>query len=94
MARFDESVEGPNTLAQAGQVESLGAMPLFVLASARPSIVAGEGENVQEVWLELQRELAQLGAKGEIQTLKESGHYIQFDRPQVVTEAIRSVAAQ
>jgi len=90
MAWFDENVEGPNTLAQAGRYEDLGDIPLIVLASARPSIQA-KGRDLQDVWLALQQELTLLSANSEIRTLRESGHYIQFDQPQVVVEAVRDV---
>lgn len=91
MAWFDESVEAPNTLAQAGQYESLGDLPLIVLASARPTSVKVAGRDVQDTWLELQQELTLLSGNSEIRMLPESGHYIQFDQPQVVVEAVRDV---
>jgi len=85
MAWFDETVEGPNTLAQAGQYKSLGNIPLIVLAAARSS------QDLQEVWLELQQELTLLSENSEFRALQEAGHYIQYDQPQVVVEAIDSV---
>ena len=93
MAWFDESVEAPNTLAQAGQYEYLGDIPLIVLASARPASVATqvEGRDLQDTWLELQQELALLSENGDIKMLGGSGHYIQFDQPQEVVEAVRDV---
>ena len=91
MAWFDESVEWPNTLAQAGQVTSLGDIPLIVLASARPTSIQVEGQDVQDTWLELQQELATLSKNGELGTLRESGHYIQYDQPQAVVEAVGDV---
>jgi pimeloyl-ACP methyl ester carboxylesterase len=90
MTWFDENVEGPNTLAQAGQYEYLGDTPLIVLASARPSIQV-KGRDLQDVWLELQQELTLLSESSEFRTLQESGHYIQFDHPQKVVEAVRDV---
>jgi pimeloyl-ACP methyl ester carboxylesterase len=90
VAWFDESVEWPNTLAQAGQYEYLGDIPLIVLASARPSIQI-EGQDVQDTWLELQQELALLSQNSEVRMFRESGHYIQFDQPQAVVTAVREV---
>jgi pimeloyl-ACP methyl ester carboxylesterase len=84
MAWFDESVEAPNTLAQAGQYEHLGDIPLIILAAARSS------QDLQKVWLELQQELTLLSDSSEIRML-EAGHYIQFDQPTAVVEAIRDV---
>lgn len=91
MAWFDESVAAPDTLAQAGQVQDLGEMPLIVLASARPATVSFQGRDAQETWLALQQELALLSKTSEIELLPGSGHYIQFDQPQVVVEAIHRV---
>jgi len=42
MAWFDESVEWSNTLAQAGQVDHMGIIPLIVLASARPASITSQ----------------------------------------------------
>jgi pimeloyl-ACP methyl ester carboxylesterase len=90
MAWFDESVEAPNTLAQAGQYESLGDIPLIVLASARSSQDL-QNQDLQREWLELQQELTLLSENSEFRALQEAGHYIQFDQPQEVVEAVRDV---
>jgi hypothetical protein len=90
---FDESVEGPNTLAQSAQVQSLGDMPLIVLSSARPasSHIHIGGHDPQDLWLELQQELTLLSVNSEIRMLEESGHYIQFDQPEVVIDAVGDI---
>lgn len=96
MAWFDESVEASNTLIQAGQYEYLGEIPLIVLASARPSSVTSrvDGRDLQDTWLELQQELTLLSENSKIKLLEGSGHYIQFDQPEVVIEAIQEVVQQ
>jgi pimeloyl-ACP methyl ester carboxylesterase len=85
MAWFDESVKAPNTLAQAGQYEHLGDIPLIILAAARSS------QDLQKEWLELQQELTLLSDNSELRALQQAGHYIQFDQPQEVVEAVRDV---
>jgi pimeloyl-ACP methyl ester carboxylesterase len=90
MAWFDESVEAPNTLAQAGQYEHLDDIPLIVLAAARSSQNL-QNQNLQREWLELQQELTLLSNNSEIRMLEEAGHYIQFDQPTAVVEAVRDV---
>jgi pimeloyl-ACP methyl ester carboxylesterase len=90
MAWFDESVEAPNTLAQAGQYEHLGNFPLIVLAAARSSQDL-QKEYLQKEWLELQQELTLLSENSEFRALQKAGHYIQFDQPQEVIEAVRDV---
>lgn len=62
-------------LAQAGQVTSLGDIPLIVLASARPTSIQVEGQDVQDAWLELQQELAALSSNGELQMLRVGSLY-------------------
>ena len=88
MAWFEESVEAPTTLVQAGQYEYLGEIPLVVLASARPTSVQLDGRDLQDTWLKLQHDLTLLSQNSEIKILEESGHYIQFDQPKAVIEAI------
>jgi pimeloyl-ACP methyl ester carboxylesterase len=90
---FDESVEVRNILAQSGRYESLGDIPLIVLSSARPSLINTRpgDQDLQNTWLKLQQELTLLSGNSEIRMLKESGHYIQFDQPEVVVEAIRDI---
>jgi hypothetical protein len=93
MAWFDESVEAPNTLRQAGQYNSLGDIPLVVPAFTRPSKPV-DGNDLRNTWLELQQELTLLSENSKTKMLGESGHYIQFDQPKEVIEAIRAVVQQ
>lgn len=44
-------------------------------------------------WQEMQEDLARLSTSGKLVVATGSGHYIQFDRPDAVVDAIRSVAA-
>lgn len=93
IAFYDETIEGQVTLEQVGRVQKLGNIPLIVLLSARPSFNI-EGQNLQEIWLDLQEELTLLSDNSEIRKFSESGHYIQFDQPDVVIEAIRDIVRQ
>jgi pimeloyl-ACP methyl ester carboxylesterase len=91
LAWFDEEVESPNTLAQAGHYEYLGALPLIVLATSRPSPSLGDlGQKLDDLWLEMQRELLSLSENSEIR-IYEGGHYPQIQDPEVVIEAIQDV---
>ena len=67
IAWFDEYTEGQNTLMQAERYESLGTIPLIVLASARPSIQV-EGRDLQDTWLELQQELTYLSEAANLES--------------------------
>jgi pimeloyl-ACP methyl ester carboxylesterase len=91
MAWFDEEVEAPTTLAQAGQYEYLGDWPLIVLATSRPSPSLGDlGQKLDDLWLEMQRDLLSLSENSEIRIF-EGGHYPQLQDPDVVIEAIQDV---
>lgn len=91
MTWFDEKVESPNTLAQAGQYEYLGNWPLIVLATSGPSPSLGDlGQQLDDLWLELQRELLLLSENSEFRSY-EIGHYPQLQSPELVIEAIQDV---
>jgi pimeloyl-ACP methyl ester carboxylesterase len=91
MTWFDEKVESPNTLAQAGHYEYLGDFPLVVLATSRPSPSLGDlGQKLDDLWLEMQQELLSLSENSEIR-IYEGGHYPQLQDPDVVIEAIQDV---
>jgi pimeloyl-ACP methyl ester carboxylesterase len=89
MTWFDEKVEGPNTLAQAGQYEYLGDFPLIVIATSRPPSI-DRGQILDDLWLELQQELLLLSENSEIR-IYEGGHYPQLQSPELVIEAIQDV---
>jgi hypothetical protein len=91
MTWFDEKVESPNTLAQAGQYEYLGDWPLIVLATSGPSPSLGDlGQKLDDLWIELQRELLLLSANSEFRSY-EIGHYPQLQSPEVVIQAVQDV---
>ena len=91
MAWFDEKVEAPITLAQAGHYEYLGDWPLIVLATSGPSPSLGElGKKLDDLSLEMQRELLLLSENSEFRSY-EVGHYPQLQSPELVVEAIQDV---
>jgi pimeloyl-ACP methyl ester carboxylesterase len=94
MAWYDESVASPTTLAQSGLVKDLNDIRLIVLASARPTSVQVGNQNVQDYWRELQQELTELSENSELVELPDAGHYIQYERPEAVIEAIQAVVQQ
>jgi pimeloyl-ACP methyl ester carboxylesterase len=91
MTWFDEKVESPNTLAQAGHYGYLGDWPLIVLATSGPSPSLGDlGQKLDDLWLEMQRELLLLSENSEFRSY-EIGHYPQLQSPELVIEAIQDV---
>jgi pimeloyl-ACP methyl ester carboxylesterase len=75
------------------QRSPLRPMPLVVLAHGRPepSPPGWPGDEVERLWQQLQRELAQLVPGGRLVIATQSGHNIQDDQPELVLDAIRNV---
>lgn len=75
-------------------VTSLGDMPMIVLASSefrRRILDPRFGSYMQDMWHELQRDLARMSSNSKFVAVEDSGHFIQIDQPQVVTDAIREL---
>jgi pimeloyl-ACP methyl ester carboxylesterase len=84
--------------AQTASAGSLGNMPLAVLSRDPDSPQCDLPEDLvkpaSDAWRQMQRELAQLSTRGTQVIAKNSGHYIQLDRPDLVIEAIRKIVDQ
>jgi pimeloyl-ACP methyl ester carboxylesterase len=88
----------PESGVQAAASGSLGDLPLVVLShdpakpsAELPSDLAGP---TNDAWEKMQEEMAHLSTRGTQIIAKNSGHYIQVDRPDVVLDAVRSVVNQ
>lgn len=83
---------------EAGAVTSLGDIPLAVLSHDpdKPSVElpADLAKSTNEAWEKMQEESAHLSTRGTQSIAKNSSHYIQFDRPELVIDAVRSVVEQ
>jgi pimeloyl-ACP methyl ester carboxylesterase len=81
--------------AQAATTGSLGDLPLAVLShdpeKPQPDLPEDLVKPTNDAWQQMQNELAQLSTRSTHLIAKNSGHYIQFDRPDVVVEAVRKV---
>lgn len=67
----------------AAEVSSLGDLPLVVLSR----------DHQAAPYSDWQRDLAQLSSRGRQLLASDSGHWTHLDRPELVTQAIREVAA-
>ena len=96
--QFAEFMAFPESAAQTSQSGSLSDMPLVVLSHDpdKPSndLPADLAKSVNDVWEKMQEELAHLSTRGTQIVAKNSSHYIQVDRPDVVIHAIRDVVDQ
>jgi pimeloyl-ACP methyl ester carboxylesterase len=88
------------TLAEAGTLRQLGDRPLFVLTATKPMTDAdrvgmrmtpAQAATFEARWVDMQNEEASWSSRSQHQLVPESGHYIQFEKPDVVIAAVRSV---
>ena len=92
MKAFSESA------AETAETGSLGSMPLAVL-SHDPDKPSSElppdlAKPMNEAWEKMQEELTHLSSRGTQVIAKNSSHYIQLDRPDVVIDGVRNVVQQ
>src|ERR1700689_4317734 len=88
----------PESAAEAATAGSLGDLPLAVLThdpdKPQPDLPADLEKPVNDAWQQMQEELAHLSTRSTHVIAKNSGHYIQLDRPDLVLEAVRHVVDQ
>lgn len=88
----------PESAAQTAATGPLGDMPLAVLSHDpdKPSadLPADLAKPTNDAWEKMQEEMAHLSTRGTQAIAKNSSHYIQIDRPDVVIEAVRAVVEQ
>jgi pimeloyl-ACP methyl ester carboxylesterase len=76
---------------------SLGSIPLVVLSrdpkkGAAPGLIPAElSRRFEDQWAQMQEELTHLSTNGSRVVATASSHYVQIDRPDLVTAAIRKV---
>ena len=88
----------PESAAETAATGTLGDLPLAVLSHDpdKPSadLPADLAQPTNEAWEKMQQELAHLSTQGTQTIAKNSAHYIQLDRPDVVIEGVRNVVEQ
>ncbi len=91
------------TLAEAGTFRRLGNRPLVVLTSMAPlpagalaamKMTPEQGRQFKEIWKGMHDEEASWSSSSQHMLIPDAGHYIQFDRPAMVTAAVSSVVAR
>ncbi len=84
--------------AQTAATGSLGDLPLAVLSHdpdlPQPDLPEDLVKPTNDVWEQMQQELAHLSGRSTRTIARRSGHYIQLDRPELVIEAVRGVMDQ
>ncbi|MFN0181562.1 MAG: alpha/beta fold hydrolase [Gemmatimonadales bacterium] len=88
--------------AEAATARSLGDRPLVVLTAMKPmsaeerrgvGITEEQAQGQKKMWLEMHQEEMRWSTAGRQVVLPDASHYIQFDRPDVVTAAVVDVVA-
>src|SRR5690349_1818926 len=92
-AEWDSTNESSKEVARSGTLDDI---PLIVLshdpeAALGPGVPSPSDLRVEILWTQMQKELAQLSSRGTQIIAKDSAHYIQSDRPDVVVHAIHKV---
>ena len=99
-AMLDEADGIDATLAEAGTFRRLGDRPLVVLTAGAPlspaeladmKLTAAQGRQRDAIWRALQDDEASWSSRSQHRLVPDASHYIQFDRPDVVIAAVRSV---
>lgn len=88
----------PESAAQAAATGPFDDLPLVVLShdpeKASSDLPADLAKPTNAAWEKMQEELAGLSTRGKQTIAKNSAHYIQDDRPDVVIEAVRNVVEE
>lgn len=88
----DPTVKPDPELYEAGSLGDLSLVVLTAMNKQRADdFPAGLNAKFNQIWLELQKELAQLSSNSTHIVSQESGHYIQEEQPDLVIDAILQV---
>ena len=95
-----ERVDVVATLQEIDQEKWRADIPLVVLthgrpiaAQAFPNVTPEQAARIEDLWLELQRDLAGRSSRGQLIIAEKSGHYVHYEEPDTVVLAIRNVVA-
>lgn len=92
----DEQIDNLASSALLHSCHHLGDLPLVVLSRGRPvrnpaKYPAGLIEAMEQLWLQMQRELAHLSSQGHHLIARKSGHLIHEDEPALIVEVIQQM---
>jgi len=94
-SNLDELAASAESDQQVSAAGSLGSLPLTVIRHGIPDLFARmpaeQAKQSEQVWQELQADLAKLSSNSQILIAQESGHGIQLDQPGIVVDAVRQM---
>lgn len=85
-----EHIDFPTSFAATDNV-TLGAVPVVVLVA--DSTMAQAGPEAQRLWLDMAHEWLEISERATLQVIRDSGHFIQRDRPDSVVTAVKALLA-
>jgi pimeloyl-ACP methyl ester carboxylesterase len=78
--------------------KTFGDMPLVVLTAGQsakdPSLSDAQNQAWQKLWTQGHDDMAALSTRGQNRVVQGSGHFIQFEQPQAVIDAVDEVVAE
>ncbi len=95
-----EGLDFAASLTQVDTAHTFGDIPLVIITAGKPpawedsALPIGAALVFHRAWHEMQADLVKLSAKGMHIIAKQSGHYIHWDEPGLVIEAIRQVVME
>ena len=94
-ARVGELEAFPESGAQAALTGPFGDIPLSVLSrdpeKLQPELSPDVGKIWNDIWEKMQEELPSLSTQGTQKIAKNSSHFVQIDRPELVVEEVRKI---
>ena len=95
---FAEIRAFPASAAETAKAGTLSDLPLAVLSHDpdKPSsdFPPDLSKSINEAWEKMQEDLTHLSTRGTRTIAKNSSHYIQIDRPDIVIDAVRKIVAE
>lgn len=92
-----ERIDFVSSIRQAHEIESLGSIPLHVITAGtylnQPLVPVQLRAGLQERWQAQQMEFLGLSSRATYSLVLSSGHFVQREAPQVVSEAIKAMIA-
>jgi pimeloyl-ACP methyl ester carboxylesterase len=77
---------------------TFGDMPLIVLTAGQspkdPSFSEAQNQAWAKIWMQGHDDMAVLSSRGQNRVVQGSGHFIQFEQPQAVVDAVDEVVAE
>jgi len=77
---------------------TFGDMPLIVLTAGNtandPSFTDAQNQAWKKLWTQGHDDFAALSSRGQNRVVEGSGHFIQFEKPQAVIDAVNEVVAK